>query len=446
MTFWENSMRAYDEYKDSGYDWLEKIPAHWKCLYLFQICHEQYKKNGSKEELPVLSLSYGKIIIKRNINFGLTPNDYSTYQVVTKGNIILRLTDLQNDQKSLRTGLVKSHGIITSAYTCISTYCNPDFIHYILHAYDCHKIFYGFGGGVRQSIGYAQIKNIKLPVPPSEEQDAIVRFLDAKCAKIDRLIKLKERQIALLNEKKQLIINQAVTRGLDPNVPMKDSGVDWIGEIPEGWEVSKLKYIGVIQTGVTLGKDYPKETTSEYPYLCVANVQDGYIDLKKIKFINLPPKEAQRYFLQKGDILMTEGGDPDKLGRGSVWNNEIAHCLHQNHIFAVRMDQNKVLISFFRFVLQAQYCKEYFLLSAKQTTNLASTNKTTLSNLYVAIPSLDEQEKIVEQLDKVVAIYKKQIKIIEKEILTLREYKTKIISDCVTGKLNCIADNDITIG
>lgn len=428
-------MQTYKEYKDSGYDWLGKIPAHWEWLYLFQICHEQNQRNSTEEELPVLSLSYGKIIIKENIDFGLTPKDYSTYQIVKKGDIILRLTDLQNDHKSLRTGLVKDLGIITSAYTCIATSCNSSYIHYLLHAYDCHKVFYGLGGGVRQSIGYTQIKNIKLPIPPREEQDAIVRFLDAKCSKIDSLIKIKERQITLLNEMKQNIINKAVTKGLDLNVPMKDSGVDWIGEIPEGWAVSKLKYISEIQTGVTLGKDYPKEKTCEYPYLSVANVQDGYIDLKKIKLINLPAKEAQRYFLQKGDILMTEGGDPDKLGRGSVWNDEIEHCLHQNHIFAVRVNQKKVLFEFFRFILQSQYCKEYFHFFSKQTTNLASTNKTTLSNLCVAIPPIDKQKEIVNRIDRSIVIIQQQIKIIKDEIFTLQEYRTRIIFDSVTGEI-----------
>lgn len=442
-------MRAYEAYKQIDLPWLDRIPAHWRvqrAKTFFKVINERSVEG--KEEL--LSVSSTQGVIKRN-DANVTmfqAESYAGYKLCWPKDLVVN--SLWAWQNGL--GFSNYYGIVSTAYSVYrlkNSHANYHYYNYLLRSSAFQWELRIRSKGIWKSryiLSDEDFLNSPIICPPREEQDAIVRFLDAKCAKIDRLIKLKERQIALLNEKKQLIINQAVTRGLDPNVPMKDSGVDWIGEIPEGWEVSKLKYIGVIQTGVTLGKDYPKEATSKYPYLCVANVQDGYIDLKKIKFINLPPKEAQRYFLQKGDILMTEGGDPDKLGRGSVWNNEIAHCLHQNHIFAVRMDQKKVLISFFRFVLQAQYCKEYFLLSAKQTTNLASTNKTTLSNLYVAMPSLGAQEKIVEQLDKVAALYKTKIKIIEKKILTLREYKTKIISDCVTGKLNCIAGNDTNLG
>lgn len=439
-------MRAYEEYSTTQEICFPIIPSHWSMWKIKHLFSERIEKGFPKEQLLVASQNHG-VIPKQEYGARTVEatKDLHLLKLVKKGDFVISLRSFQGGIE-----YAYSQGIISPAYTIMVPEGEilPSYFRLLAKSFPFIEVLKQCVTGIRegQNVDYYKLKNRQIPLPPRDEQDAIVRFLDAKCAKIDRLIKLKERQIALLNEKKQLMINQAVTRGLDPNAPMKDSGVDWIGEIPEGWEVSKLKYIGVIQTGVTLGKDYSQEATSKYPYLCVANVQDGYIDLKKIKFISLPPKEAQRFFLQKGDILMTEGGDPDKLGRGSVWNNEIAHCLHQNHIFAVRMDQKKVLISFFRFVLQAQYCKEYFLLSAKQTTNLASTNKTTLSNLYVAMPSLDAQEKIVEQLDKVVAIYKKQIKIIEKEILTLREYKIKIISDCVTGKLNCMAGNDITIG
>ena len=441
-------MRAYEAYKQIDLPWLDRIPAHWRVQRAKTMFRKMRRPAEDSDEV-ITCFRDGEVTRRSNRRAtGFTESLKEIgYQGIRKGDLVIHVMDAFAGA----VGVSDSDGKGTPVYSvCTPKGDNNNYYYaHVIRIMAKNGYIQSLYRGIRErssDFRFEVFANLYLPLPPREEQDAIVRFLDAKCAKIDRLIRLKERQIALLNEKKQIIINQAVTRGLDPNVPMKDSGVDWIGEIPEGWEVSKLKYIGVIQTGVTLGKDYPKEATSKYPYLCVANVQDGYIDLKKIKFINLPPKEAQRYFLQKGDILMTEGGDPDKLGRGSVWNNEIAHCLHQNHIFAVRMDQNKVLISFFRFVLQAQYCKEYFLLSAKQTTNLASTNKTTLSNLYVAMPSLGAQEKIVEQLDKVAALYKTKIKIIEKEILTLREYKTKIISDCVTGKLNCIAGNDTNLG
>jgi len=435
-------MRAYEEYKESGYDWLGKIPAHWRKTKLRELTKESNERRGQRQDLELLSVyrEFGVIIKNsRDDNHNSESEDTSNYKYVNKNYLVINKMKLW--QGSL--GISEFEGIVSPAYiVCkITKEINTRYLNYLLRSplfkTYYNRISYGIRVGQWDS-DYDDLKQLDLFLPPREEQDAIVRFLDAKCAKIDRLIKLKERQIELLNEKKQNIINQAVTKGLDPHAPMKDSGVDWIGEIPEWWEVSKLKYIGTVQTGVTLGKDYPKEMTVEYPYLCVANVQDGYIDLEKVKSINLPPKEAERYFLQKGDILMTEGGDPDKLGRGSIWNSEIETCLHQNHIFAVRMNQQKILIEFFRFVLQSRYCKEYFLLSAKQTTNLASTNKTTLSNLCVAIPSFGEQKKIVKWLDEITAIYQQRIKIIEEASSTLREYKTRVISDVVTGKVAAV--------
>ena len=411
------------------------IPAHWNMWKVKHLFAERIEKGFPEEQLLVASQNHG-VIPKREYETRTVEatKDLHLLKLVKQGDFVISL-------RSFQGGIEYAHcqGIISPAYTIMipQEEISPAYFRLLAKSFPFIEMLKQCVTGIRegQNIDYNKLKNRHIPLPPREEQDAIVRFLDAKCAKIDRLIKLKERQIELLNEKKQNIINQAVTKGLDPHAPMKDSGVDWIGEIPEGWEVRKLKYMGMIQTGVTLGKDYPKEETVEYPYLCVANVQDGYIDLEKVKSISLPPKEAGRYFLQKGDILMTEGGDPDKLGRGSVWNNEIEPCLHQNHIFAVRINQKKTFIEFFKFVLQSRYCKEYFLLSAKQTTNLASTNKTTLSNLCVAMPSLPEQEEIVAHLDKIVSINQRQQAVVQKEISTLQEYKARIISDVVTGKI-----------
>lgn len=426
-------MRAYDEYKDSGYDWLGKIPAHWKCLYLFQICHEQYKKNSYDEEIPVLSLSYGKIIIKRNINFGLTPNDYSTYQVVTKGNIILRLTDLQNDQKSLRTGLVKNHGIITSAYTCISTYCNPEFIHYLLHAYDCHKIFYGFGGGVRQSIRYAQIKNIKLPVPPREEQDAIVRFLDAKCAKIDRLIKLTERQIALLNEKKQSIINQAVTRGLDPSAPMKDSGVDWIGEIPEGWEIKKLRRCFSSTLGKMLASEAKSSNSTIEKYLCAKDVHFSGIDFSDLKKMWFSEKEKLQFAVKKGDLLVVEGGAG--AGGAAILNSDETYYI-QNSIHRVRA-KNGHTNTFLYFWLFALVARKYIDFACNKATMPHFTGDK-LKETPFPVMSIEEEQQICHYLSEKLQIIEIAIRKLQKKIDFLVEYRIRLISDAVTGKINIL--------
>ena len=220
-------MKIYNDYISTEYDWLGSIPVHWKWLYLSQICSEQNIKNTGNIEKNVLSLSYGQIIRKKNIDFGLSPKDYGTYQIVDNGNIIMRLTDLQNDHKSLRTGLVRERGIITSAYVCLTPFENPAYLQYLLHSYDTQKYFYGLGGGVRQSIGYKDIRYVKIPFPPREEQDQIVRYLDWKVSGINRFVKLiygkpsvdiennPNTLLALLLEYRTRLISDVVTGKLN---------------------------------------------------------------------------------------------------------------------------------------------------------------------------------------------------------------------------------------
>ena len=198
--------------KTTNIPWLKEIPEHWECVKLKMFCQDNKEKNKGNIESCVLSLSYGNIIVKKNVNFGLVPENYESYQIVNPGNIILRLTDLQNDHKSLRTGLVKNRGIITSAYVgLIVKNMNSEYTQLILHSYDVMKVFYGMGGGLRQSMSYTDIANVYIPVPPLSEQRSIVSYLDAKCAKIDKLIANITKEIDCIKEYKQRLISDVVT-------------------------------------------------------------------------------------------------------------------------------------------------------------------------------------------------------------------------------------------
>jgi type I restriction enzyme M protein len=201
--------------KDSRSKWLGLIPAHWDLMYLSQICEEQSEKNKGMIESNVLSLSHGNIIRKKDLNYGLVPKDYDGYQIVEDGNIILRLTDLQNDHKSLRTALVRERGIITSAYTCLKTTQHPRYVQLMLHVYDLKKYFYGLGGGVRQSIGFYEIRNLLIPIPPIDEQIAIANFVDRKSAAVATAVaatiaKLKD-EITLLGQYKNQMAADMIT-------------------------------------------------------------------------------------------------------------------------------------------------------------------------------------------------------------------------------------------
>lgn len=234
--------------KDSGIEWIGEIPEGWEISPLFSIFKERKQKNYNLKETNILSLSYGKII-RRNTetNMGLLPESFETYNIVDKSNIILRLTDLQNDKTSLRTGLVIERGIITSAYIALESINTENvFFHYLLHCYDELKVFYVMGNGVRQNLKFAELSRLPLLVPPLAEQQRIADYLDAKCAYIDQCLELTRQSMEKLRAYKLSCITEAVTKGLDPDVPLKDSGVPWIGQIPQHCRcvaVNKLFYL-----------------------------------------------------------------------------------------------------------------------------------------------------------------------------------------------------------
>jgi type I restriction enzyme S subunit len=275
-----------------------------------------------------------------------------------------------------------------------------------------------------------------IPRPPKEEQESIVRFLAHADHRVNRLIRAKRQLIELLNEQKQAIIHRAVTRGLDPNVRLKSSGVEWLGDVPEHWTLARLKDAAVVQTGLTLGKNYKGMKTESRPYLRVANVQVGRVDLKHVKNLDVPSNEANGATLRAGDVLMTEGGDIDKLGRGCVWHDEIPGCLHQNHIFAVRCRKDVLIPEFLASLMASRHGRAYFQLTAKQTTNLASTNSSTLRAFPVFLPPLPEQQTILDEIARKTAGLVTAMSRAESEITLLREYRIRLIADVVTGKLD----------
>ena len=200
--------------KDSGISWIGEIPEHWEVRHLSQVSYEHYISNKEVHHQNLLSLSYGRIIRKDiNTTEGLLPASFDTYQIVEEGNIVMRLTDLQNDHKSLRVGLVKEEGIVTSAYVCLGVFDSmiPSFLYNVLHSYDIKKLFYSMGGGLRQNLNWQGLKKLDIPLPPKDEQQAIVAYIEEKCEKIDKLASELQSEIDYLKEYKQRLIADCVT-------------------------------------------------------------------------------------------------------------------------------------------------------------------------------------------------------------------------------------------
>ena len=289
-----------------------------------------------------------------------------------------------------------------------------------------------------KGVGYPAVddkdfNSLDVPLPPVLEQGRIAAYLDASCAAIDAAVAAKRQQIKTLDGVRKAIIQAAVTRGLEARPTLRRTGNVWLNEVPSSWEFVSLKRISEVQTGLTLGKVY-EGALIERPYLRVANVQDGHLNLDDVTTIEVPKEVAERVTLHAGDVLMTEGGDLDKLGRGTIWTGEIADCLHQNHIFAIRCFRHKLLPAFLAYLTASQYGRDYFEATGKRTTNLASTNSTKVDLFPIPRPSIEEQQAICESLDGRLAHTRKIVDAIRAQIITLVAYRKSLIHEYVTGR------------
>ena len=462
-----DTLHPYPEYKDSGQTWLGQVPRHWPVLPNRAIFDEVKDREHPDEEMLSVTITRGivrqKALLADSSKKDSSNLNKSAYKLVQPRDIAY------NKMRAWQGAIAASElrGIISPAYVVMRLREDANLPRYFHHLYrtplfakEAERWSYGITSDM-WSLRPEHFKVIYTPLPPPDEQAAIVRFLDHANGRLERAIRAKHKIITLLNEQKQAIIASLVTgkcevgrvkseegreKGEDgsdislftprPSPFMKPSGIPWLGDIPQHWDVSPLKGVCTIQSGITLGKDYEGQSLREYPYLRVANVQAGHTNLTVMKKIRVTKAEAERCLLQRGDVLMTEGGDPDKLGRGCVWEEQVNPCLHQNHVFAVRPNQSRLVPNFLAVLMGTSYARAYFQSTSKQTTNLASTNKTKIGMFKVLLPSIDEQCNILSALKEETRPVSTAISNFEREIALLREFRTRLTADVVTGKLD----------
>jgi type I restriction enzyme S subunit len=412
-------MQRYDTYKPSGVKWLGEIPSHWEVLPGLAIFKENKERNSNLAVNTVLSLSYGKIVVKKDIDEGLVPAEYNTYQIVHPGYIIIRCTDLQNDKVSLRTGLVKDDGIITGAYLGLVTNgkYNSSFMHYFLHAWDITKEIYRHGNGLRQSLSWLDLRRLPILIPPIAEQTAIANYLDTATAKIDAAIAQQQKMIDLLNERKQIIINRAVTKGLNPNAKMKDSGVEWIGEVPEHWKLLPYRYLfyNLDKMRMPITADQRSRNNPQYDYYGASGVID------KIDYYNVDDKVL--LIGEDGANLLMRNLPIIYKAEGKFWVNNHAHILKP-----IRDDYD-----YLAYVMEAADYTLFITGSAQPKLSQANLNCVKLP-----IPPLEEQKAIVDYLSKRTSKIDEAIKESNNMISLLQERKQIIINEVVTGKVRVI--------
>ena len=419
-------MRRYESYKDSGVEWLGKIPSQWELTIGMNVFRENKRDNKGMKEKTVLSLSYGQIIIKPEEKLvGLVPESFETYQIVEPNDIIIRCTDLQNDQTSLRTGLAKDKGIITSAYLNLKVINNHSakFLHYYLHTLDITKVLYKFGSGLRQNLSFLDFKRLPIIDIPLSEQQKIAQFLDDKTAKIDQAVDLAEKQIALLKEHKQILIQNAVTRGLNPDVPLKDSGVEWIGQVPEHWEL-------------TIGMNVFRENKRDNKGMkenTVLSLSYGKIIIKpEEKLFGLVPESFETYqIVEPNDIIIrcTDlQNDQTSLRTGLAQDKGIITSAYLN--LKVINNYSAKFLHYYLHVLDITKVLYKFGSGLRQNLSFLDFKRLPIIDIPLA-----EQQQIADYLDAQIIKIDQAIALKTAHIEKLKEYKSVLINDVVTGKV-----------
>lgn len=417
------------EMKDSGIEWIGQIPKHWEVHPVYAYFEEGKTKNYRMQEQNLLSLSYGRIIRKDiNTNGGLLPASFNTYNVVEAGDIIIRPTDLQNDKRSLRTGLVKEQGIITSAYIDLrpKDNVNSKYYHYLLHSYDIIKVFYNMGNGVRQGLNFSEFAKLLLLEPTTVEQQQIADYLDTQCSEIDATAEDIQKEISLLEEYKKSVITEAVTKGLNPDAEMKDSGIEWIGEVPKHW--------GTIRIGNAFS------IRNERNYLPMEQVQ--LLSLYSGKGVfptgeegttnrgNHAQTVADYKIVKKNDIVVNI--ILAWMGSLGISNyNGVVSPAYDVYI----PNEEKVVPHYYHYVFRTSgIANECYRYGRGIMMMRWRTYSSEFKRIHVPFPPLEEQQQIADYLDTKCSEIDAIITDKKRQRDILAEYKKSLIYEYVTGK------------
>ena len=421
----------------SGIEWIGAMPRAWKMNTIAQIFLQVKCKNTGLQEKNLLSLSYGKVK-RKSIDTveGLLPESFDGYNIIEKDDIVLRLTDLQNDHTSLRVGLAEERGIITSAYLTIrnrSNFC-PKYLYYYLHSFDIAKGFYCMGAGVRQGLNWDGVKWLKILEPSVPEQERIAAFLDAECAEIDAVLEKTRASIEEYKKLKQAVITQAVTKGVRGDRPMKNSGIAWIGDIPESWEVSSVRYIGQLQNGISKGGEF---FGKGFPFVSYGDVYKNYELPHSVSgLIDTTEDERATYSVEYGDIFFTRTSETiEEVGFSCVCKRSIPNATFAGFIIRLRpfCADEKILTDYAKYYFRGEHIRAYLVKEMNLVTR-ARLGQTLLKGMSVIVPPKSVQKEIAEYLDDKCADIDALVAKKQQYLTEIENYKKSLIYEYVTGK------------
>ncbi|MDC1123463.1 restriction endonuclease subunit S [Gammaproteobacteria bacterium] len=443
-------MSSVSVLKDTEYEWIGSIPSHWELLKIKYVFWDRKENNNPIKTDNLISLTIDKGVIPHSEKTGggnKPKEDLSKYKLVYPGDIVLNSMNVIAGA----VGISKYFGLVSPVYYMLiprNVDHSNEYFHHLFRTETFQKSLYGLGNGIlikeseetgklntiRMRIPMDKLGNQFIPVPPPEEQKLISRYLDKKTEQIDSLIEKIQKKIELLKEQRTSLINQCVTKGLDPNVEMKDSGVEWIGEIPSHWEITKLKYNGKVIIGLSFDKEDVVDPDTGTLVLRSSNVQGGKVVFDDNLWVKTVVPE--KLHTKIGDILIcTRNGSRNLIGKNCLLGDESLGMTWGVFMTVFRSN----VPNFFHWILNSQVFKSQSGLYLTSTINQLTVS--TLENLtFPFIEDPVEQKSIIDFLDETTSQIDQSIGNENRRITLLKEYRQSLISSVVTGKVRVTED------
>ena len=423
--------------KDSGIEWIGKIPDNWKVLRLKNILSERKEKNNPIKTDKILSLTNDRGVIpysEKGNQGNKAKEDLSDYKIAYPNDIVLNSMNVVIGS----VGISKYFGCVSPVYYMLYTKeYNIKYYNYIFQTKIFQDSLKGLGNGIleiRMRIPMEKLNNVILPIPNITEQEKIANFLDSKISEIDKIIEKTKETIEDYKKYKQAVIANIITKGLDENVKYKDTGIDWIGKIPEKWELSYIRYLGKLQNGISKSFEYFGEY--KYPFVSYGDVYNNYELPKEYKsFANSSEKDQKVYSVKYGDVFFTRTSEiVEEIAISSVCLENIKNAVFSGFLIRFRVNNlSKLDPQYAKYYFRSNIHRKFFAKEMNIITR-ASLGQDLLKRLPVILPSIKEQKQIGNYLDNKCLEIDKLIENKDKIILQLEEYKKSLIYEYVTGK------------
>ncbi|ENF7435599.1 restriction endonuclease subunit S [Vibrio vulnificus] len=423
-------MMPYSAYKDSKLDWLGKIPSHWDLVKL-GACFKERNEKVSDKDFAALSVTKNGILPQMEHVAKTDAGD--NRKKVCIGDFVI---NSRSDRKG-SSGTSDYDGSVSLISIILEPRLyEPRFAHHLLRSYNFQEEFYKYGKGIVAdlwSTRYSDMKNIFVPLMPIAEQKAIATFLDRETQRIDSLIEEKQTFIKLLKEKRQALISHVVTKGLNSNVEMQDSGIEWIGQVPKHWEVKKIKHIC---SNFMYGTSQDcNQSDVGYPVLRIPNIKSTNVNFEDLKYANISDVDALTYLLSRGDILVIRtNGNPNLVGQSALFDSN-GQYLFASYLIKLTPKRG-VDTSFLVEAMNSLSVRQALTFQSRTSVGNYNLSIPSLANTSIAIPPIDEQKTITNYLSAATINIDLLIQETDKSIALLKEHRTSLISAAVTGKID----------